>query len=114
MTANRQSRQQLEADVIERASQDAAFRAALIDDPKSALTDTFGMALPPNVEITVLEERPGQHYLVLPPAPPSADAIALDDLELALVGGGRTMRPGIDPSCYGGWNRTGQRRRASC
>jgi hypothetical protein len=51
------------------------------------------VALPPAMTLTVLEEQPGQHYLVLPPAPPSLDALPLDDLELALVGGGRTLRP---------------------
>jgi hypothetical protein len=44
----------------------------------------------------VLEETPGHHYLVLPPTPPDLDALPLDDLELALVGGGRTLRPGLD------------------
>jgi hypothetical protein len=51
------------------------------------------MALPPGMTITVLEEEPGHHILVLPPALPDPNALPLDDLELSLVGGGRTLRP---------------------
>ena len=90
---NNHSRQQLETSIIERASQDATFRQALISDPKAVLANFLGTTLPPNVTITVLEERAGQHYLVLPPASPAIEALRLNDLELALVGGGRTLRP---------------------
>ena len=116
MTAKNQSRQQLETSIIERASQDSTFRQALISDPKAALADFLGMSLSPNVTITVLEEQAGQHYLVLPSAPPSLEAMPLDDLELALVGGGRTMRP-LQIKCNGGRGRIrrGQQgRRGSC
>jgi hypothetical protein len=92
MTAN-PSRQELEARIVEQANTDPAFRQRLLDNPKEAIADFLGTALPPGMTITVLEEEPGQHYLVLPPAPPSLDAIPLDELELALVGGGRTLRP---------------------
>lgn len=87
------NRHEIETQLIEQANVDPAFRRHLLDDPKAALSDLLGMTLPPGMEITVLEEQPGQHYLVLPPAPPSPDALRLDDLELSLVGGGRTLRP---------------------
>jgi hypothetical protein len=92
------NRQAIESQLIEKASADPAFRHRLLDDPKAALADFLGVALPPGMSITVLEEEPGHHYLVLPPAPPDLDALPLDDLELALVGGGRTLRPST-PSC---------------
>jgi len=86
-------RHEIESQLIEKASADPAFRHRLLDDPKAAIADLLGVALPPGMSITVLEEQPGHHYLVLPPATPAPDALPLDDLELALVGGGRTMRP---------------------
>ncbi|MBI1297272.1 NHLP leader peptide family natural product precursor [bacterium] len=86
-------RHEIETQLIEKAGADPAFRRRLLDDPKGAIADLLGAALPPGMTITVLEEKPGQHYLVLPPAPPAIDALPLEDLELALVGGGRTLRP---------------------
>ncbi len=95
MTKLIKSSQEMEARIIEAANQNPSFRRRLLDDPKTALADFLGVSLPEAVTITVLEEQPGQHYLVLPPSPPSLDALPLDDLELALVGGGRTLRPGV-------------------
>jgi hypothetical protein len=87
------NRHEIEAQLIEKAGADPAFRQRLLDDPKAAIADLLGVALPPGMTISVLEEAPGHHYLVLPPAPPSVDALPLDELDLALVGGGRTLRP---------------------
>ncbi|MEZ4635961.1 MAG: NHLP leader peptide family RiPP precursor [Caldilineaceae bacterium] len=93
MTNLTQSRQELEARIVEQAGADPAFRRRLLEDPKATVADFLGAALPPGMTITVLEEQPGHHYLVLPPAQPSVDALPLDELDLTLVGGGRTMRP---------------------
>ena len=89
------NRQEIESQLIEKASTDPVFRQRLLDDPKRAIGDLLGVTLPPGMAVTVLEEQLGQHYLVLPPAAPAVDALPLDDLELALVGGGRTLRPQI-------------------
>ncbi|HSH06007.1 MAG TPA: NHLP leader peptide family RiPP precursor [Anaerolineae bacterium] len=86
---------EIETQIIEKANIDPTFRQRLLADPKEAIADLMGSPLPPGMTITVLEEKPGHHYLVLPPAPPSVDALPLDELELALVGGGRTLRPHI-------------------
>ena len=98
------NRHEIETQLIEKASTDPAFRRRLLDDPKTAIAEMLGTPLPPGMKITVLEEAPGQHYLVLPPAPPSLDALPLDELELALVGGGRTMRP-LQVECNAGMER---------
>lgn len=92
------NRQAIESQLIDKAGADPAFRRRLLDDPKAAVADLLGVALPPGMTLTVLEEQPGRHYLVLPLAPPSLDALPLDALALALVGGGRTLRP-IPTSC---------------
>jgi hypothetical protein len=93
MTTLTQARQELETRIIKEAGCNPAFRQRLLDDPKGTIADFLGATLPPGMTITVLEEQPGQHYLVLPPAPPAVDALPLDELDLALVGGGRTLRP---------------------
>ena len=95
MTTTDTSRQELESRLVEQAQRDPAFRRRLLDDPKAAVADFLGMDLPQGMTITVLEEQPGHHILVLPL---DLDALPLDDLELALVGGGRTLRPST-PSC---------------
>ncbi|MBI1297261.1 NHLP leader peptide family natural product precursor [bacterium] len=86
-------RDELESRIIEQVQRDPAFRHRLLDDPKAAVSDFLGIALPLGMTITVLEEEPGHHILVLPPTLPDLDALPLDDLELSLIGGGRTLRP---------------------
>ncbi|MBI1297263.1 NHLP leader peptide family natural product precursor [bacterium] len=99
MTNTTTSRQELESRLVEQAQRDPAFRRRLLDDPKAAVAEFLGMDLPQGMTITVLEEQPGHHILVLPPTLPNLDALLdldalpLDDLELSLVGGGRTLRP---------------------
>jgi hypothetical protein len=83
----------MEQEIINRASHDADFRQRLLDNPKAAIAALLNVVLPPGMKITVLEQQPGQHILVLPPLVPTPEALPLDDLELALVGGGRTLRP---------------------
>lgn len=114
MTTKNQLQHDLQASIIERTNQDPTFRQALLDDPKAALSKFLGVVLPQGVNINVLEEKPGQHYLVLPPASQSLDALPLDDLELALVGGGRTIRP-LPLFCEDTRRRSANvNRRASC
>ena len=83
----------MEQEIINRASYDVDFRQRLLDNPKATIADLLNVVLPLGMQITVLEQQPGQHILVLPPFVPTPEAIPLEDLELALVGGGRTMRP---------------------
>jgi hypothetical protein len=84
------SRQDFEKDVILRAAAEPAFRQKLLADPKAALQATYGVELPPDLEISVLEETPSKFYLVLP-----AQTRGLTDEELAAVAGGTTMPLGM-------------------
>lgn len=112
------NRHEIETQLIEKAAADPAFRRRLLADPKAAVADLLGVPMPPGMTITVLEEQPGRHYLVLPPAPPDLDALPLDDLELAVVGGGRTLRPCNSPFCWvppcGGPLASSSSARSSC
>ena len=79
---------------MKKATQDPIFRQLLLAEPKRAISRFLGISLPESAQFTVIEETHGHHVLVLPPAPISIEALPLDELELALVGGGRTLRPG--------------------
>lgn len=65
-------RNPIEGRLTERASLDVDFRRALIDNPKSALARELGIDIPDDIHVTVLEESPNQHFIVLPPRSTSA------------------------------------------
>ena len=52
--------------LIEKALADDAFREKLLKDPKACIEEEFGVSVPEQVEVTVLEETPGKVFLVLP------------------------------------------------
>lgn len=78
----------LEAQLIERAWQDEAFRQALLSNPKAVIEAEFGQKLPEDLQIKVLEETPNLMYLVLPMNPDQLTDQDLSDEELDLVAGG--------------------------
>jgi hypothetical protein len=59
--------------LLDKAAQDPEFRALLLADPRSAIEREFGVTLPRESCITVLEEKPDQHFLVLPVDPAKAE-----------------------------------------
>jgi hypothetical protein len=61
-----QSRSQAEAKVINKALTDPAFKAALLANPKAALESEFGVKLPANLEVNVVQEGANSATLVLP------------------------------------------------
>ena len=82
------SRQEFEAQIVAKAWKDEAFKQALLNDPRAAIEQEFGQALPPDVAIKVVEETPSTLYLILPA---NADAYGLEELttaELDSVAGG--------------------------
>jgi hypothetical protein len=81
------ARQELEAWLLDKAAKDAAFRRALLADPKGTLGRELGGSLPDGLAITVVEEAPDRCYLVLPAAP-AGQTEELSDAELEAVAGG--------------------------
>ncbi len=59
-------RAELETRIVRRAQADAEFREWLLRDPRAALEDELGIALPQRLEIQVVQERPDALCIVLP------------------------------------------------
>lgn len=55
--------------LIQKAWEDQAFREKLIEDPKAAIRELLGVAIPDHVQLKTLQETPDQLYLVIPPNP---------------------------------------------
>jgi len=84
-TADDISREEVEAMVLAKVVEDAAFAARLKADPKAALSDMFEAKLPANLNIHVFQETPTDLMIRLP-------IVATDEVsetELEGVAGGR-------------------------
>ncbi|MGI6648793.1 MAG: NHLP leader peptide family RiPP precursor [Bacillota bacterium] len=79
-------RKELEAKVIEKAWADENFKKELMADPHQVLAQ-FGLHLPRELEIKVLEESAKVVYLVLP-----VNQEVLSDEQLDQVAGGSDFR----------------------
>jgi hypothetical protein len=76
------TRRDLEAKIVTRARADPAFRQRLKADPRAAVAEETGIAVPESIAIEVLEETPEKAYLVIP-----TDRVAISDEELEVAGG---------------------------
>jgi Nitrile hydratase, alpha chain len=95
-----ESRRELEARLLDKALKDAAFRRALVEDPRGTLERELGVTVPDGVGLTVLQETPTARYLVLPLAPSRGDGM-LTDAELEAVAGGAVVTYPGDCSTIG-------------
>ncbi|MDQ6420062.1 NHLP leader peptide family RiPP precursor [Paenibacillus sp. LHD-117] len=66
------STQDLKDQIIEKAWTDAEFKKQLLADPKSAIRDAFGVDIPDDISIEVLEDTDSKYHLVLPQNPADA------------------------------------------
>ena len=82
------TRREFEAQLIAKAWKDEAFKARLLRNPKEVFEEELGVSLSPSIEIRVLEERPNQLFLVLPPNPEQAPDLELSEEQLQMVSGG--------------------------
>ena len=80
-------RAELWQNLVNKAVADADFREALKRDPRTTLETEFGISIPEEAEVTVLEETPDRQYIVLPPRLVGEHG-ALSEEELEAVAGG--------------------------
>ena len=92
------NQEQLQAQVLERASRDRAFRQQLQQNPKGTLEQTFDVQIPDFIAVEVVEESPSKIYLVLPPATPEVGQ-ELSDRDLEAVAGGWTALTACGYTC---------------
>ncbi|MFZ5642332.1 MAG: NHLP leader peptide family RiPP precursor [Bacillota bacterium] len=59
------TRRQLEEELIKKAGADEGFKKELMSDPHKAIAQ-FGVEIPKEIDIKVIEETPKMAYLVLP------------------------------------------------
>ena len=57
----------LQTQITARAVADGGFRARLIGDPRTAITEEFGVNLPSDLDLQVHEDTATTAHLVLPP-----------------------------------------------
>jgi hypothetical protein len=80
------TRAELDALLRERLASDPDFRAALLADPRAAISGLVGMDVPDLVTVSVHEESLTDIHLVLPAAAGGEGEISEDDLELVAGG----------------------------
>ena len=83
------SRQDIEGHLVTKATNDPAFRAALLANPRAALDEEIGLSVPADFQLQVIEESPNSLCLVLPPAQGE-----LSNMELESVAGGKGSSQG--------------------
>lgn len=93
------SREQVQEHLVERAQSDTTFRDALVRDPRATIENEIGLRIPPQIQVSVVEESSDRLCLVLPAA-----AGELSDLELEAVAGGSTSGcAGLDTRIVPPW-----------
>src|SRR5512136_869182 len=82
------TREFVEGELATKAWKDEAFMKALKANPKATIAKEYGVQIPDNVEVEVIEETPNKLYLRLPPNPASME---LSDEQLEAVAGGECI-----------------------
>ncbi len=76
--------------ILEKAAEDDAFRASLLEDPAAAVSSELGVDVPDGLTISVHEDSQNVVNLVLPPR----TELSAEELEQAA--GGTIGNPNID------------------
>ena len=84
------TRQDIEAHIIAQAWKDEAYKQELLSNPKAIIGREFGVLLPKEMTIQVLEENPNTLYFVLP-IRPDISSSELSEEQLEAVAGVGTI-----------------------
>jgi hypothetical protein len=66
MSTSEDRRARFTEELTQRAAGDPAFRQLLLSDPRAAIEEAFGIQVPDQVAVQVLEESADRVYIVLP------------------------------------------------
>ncbi|MDQ1249360.1 MAG: hypothetical protein QG597_3735 [Actinomycetota bacterium] len=80
------TRAELDTLLRDRLASDPDFRAAVLADPRAAISELVGVQIPDLVTVTVHEESLTDVHVVLPAGARSSGEIDEDDLELVAGG----------------------------
>jgi hypothetical protein len=84
---SQRTRKDIEAHIISQAWKDEAYKQELFSNPKAVIEREFGVQLPTEVSVRVMEENSTNLYFVLPMHPDLSGA-ELSDEQLEAVAGG--------------------------
>ena len=73
-------RLELQAAVVKKSLEDAAFREMFLKDPKATIKKEFGVELADNIIVNAVEENPSSITLFVPPIKSELSDDDLDDV----------------------------------
>jgi hypothetical protein len=79
-------REEALAPVVAKAWKDEKFKKELMSNPKALLNREFGVEIPDNVNVKVVEENANNLYIILPMKPQAGGELTDEQLE-AVAGG---------------------------
>lgn len=80
--------------ITAKAWTDANFKKRLLSDPAAVLKD-YGLNVPSDVKIKVVEDTDTLHHFILPPKPADKE---LSEEDLSAVAGGMITKPAPQPA----------------
>lgn len=69
VTVERISALTLKEQIIQKAWADPSFKKNLLENPKLAIKEAFGIEIPAQYELQIAEETPTRYVLTIPPKP---------------------------------------------
>ena len=89
-TPRAQTRRDIEAQITAKAWKEESFKQELLTNPKSIFEQEFGVQLPAEINVQVIEENPTSLHFVIPMRP-QVPGHELNEEELETIAGGRSV-----------------------